>query len=232
MIKVLLVEDDRTIARIIEYYLTMESCYEVIWAKTSGEAVAHARDYYDVILLDILLPDINGIELCRKLREWQKCPIIFISCLDNSDSIVNALEAGGDDFITKPFDNKVLAARIEANVRRASMQLPKVGNSIIACEGFALDMDRGVVVRNDKEIKLSPQELRILSLLMQNPNRFFSAEEIYKRVWKKDSYGAVNNVVVHIHNIRKKIERPGQIRFIKNVWGKGYTFDPAGRETP
>ena len=100
MTEVLLVEDDSVIARIIQFYLKKEQRYEVTWAKTAGEAIGESRRHFDVILLDILLPDVNGIELCAKLREWHKCPIIFISCLDNAETIVNALEAGGDDFIT------------------------------------------------------------------------------------------------------------------------------------
>ena len=232
MVKVLLVEDDSVIARIIEYYLEQEANYTVVWAKTAGEAVAVAREHFDVILMDVLLPDINGVELCTKMREWQKCPIIFISCLDNSDTIVNALEAGGDDFITKPFDNKVLVARIEANIRRASSVPLDVTNNAIVCEGFSLDTNRHVVVRPGGEVKLSPQEYRILLFLMQNPNRFFSADELYRRVWGKDSYGDVRCVVVHVHNIRKKIEDPGRVRFLKNVWGKGYVFDPQGNGYP
>ncbi len=227
MTEVLLVEDDSVIARIIQFYLKKEQRYEVTWAKTAGEAIGESRRHFDVILLDILLPDVNGIELCAKLREWHKCPIIFISCLDNAETIVNALEAGGDDFITKPFDNRVLTAKIEANIRRASAAPLDVTNNVIACEGLALDTNRHVAIKKgDTEVKLSPQEFRILLLFMQNPNRYFTADEIYKRIWGKDSLGDVRNVVVHIHNIRKKIEPPDEIRFIKNVWGKGYIFEP------
>lgn len=230
MVKVLLVEDDSVIARIIEFYLKQESLYEVVWAKTSGEAVAHARDQFDVILLDVLLPDVNGIELCAKLREWQDCPVIFISALDNSDTIVNALEAGGDDFITKPFDNKVLVARIEANIRRARQSHPELGQGALVCKGFSLDMTRRTVARAGRETRLSPQEFQILSLLMQNAGRYFSADEIYRRVWGRNSYGDTRSVVVHIHNIRKKIEDVEKPRYLKNVWGKGYVFDPEGCE--
>lgn len=97
MVKVLLVEDDDTIARIIKYYLNQEAFYDVLWVKTAGEAMGASRDHFDVILLDILLPDVSGIDLCEKLRGWHSCPIIFISCLDDSNTIVNALEKGGDD---------------------------------------------------------------------------------------------------------------------------------------
>ena len=118
MTKVLLIEDDPLVAKVILYYLEQAETYETTWAHSGGEAFAHAREYFDVILLDILLPDADGVELCGRLRNWQACPILFISCLDNSDTIVQALEAGGDDFITKPFDNKVLVARVRAVLRR------------------------------------------------------------------------------------------------------------------
>ncbi|MBR2836079.1 MAG: response regulator transcription factor [Coriobacteriales bacterium] len=230
MIKVLLVEDDPVIARIISFYLKQESHYEVVCATTGGEAFSHSREQFDVILLDVLLPDVNGIDLCAKLREWHNCPIIFISALDNSETIVTALEAGGDDFITKPFDNKVLAAHIEANIRRANQIQPDYYNSTLVCEGFSFDRSKSMVIKDDQLIKLSPQEARILALFMNNPNRFFSADEIYKRIWERESYGDTRSVVVHIHNIRKKIGDNDDPRFIKNIWGKGYIFDPTGKK--
>jgi len=108
LINVLLIEDDPLVANVILYYLGQSETYEVVWAKTGGEAFANARDKYDVILLDVLLPDVNGIDLCARLREWHDCPIIFISCLDSSDTIVRALELGGDDFLVSPLTTRFL----------------------------------------------------------------------------------------------------------------------------
>ena len=122
MIRILLVEDDDEIARIIKYYLGQEEIYEIVRGRNADEAITLSRDWFDIILLDVMLPDENGIELCSKLREWHQCPIIFISCLDDSNTIISALEKGGDDYITKPFDNKVLSARIQANLRRVQME--------------------------------------------------------------------------------------------------------------
>jgi len=228
MVRVMLVEDDSIIARIIQYYLKQEAFYEVVWAKTAGEALALARDHFDVILLDVMLPDVSGIELCGKLREWHDCPIIFISCLDDSSTIVNALEMGGDDFITKPFDNKVLAARIQANLRRAAVAAPKPRKNLLSCDSFSLDANRQMILQGEEEIKLPPMEFRVLLYLMQNPGRHVTAEELYKKVWGKDSYGDVRTVLVHIHNIRKKIGETEECSHIRSVWGKGYVFDPHG----
>lgn len=230
MVKVLLVEDDDTIARIIKYYLNQEAFYDVLWVKTAGEAMGASRDHFDVILLDILLPDVSGIDLCEKLRGWHSCPIIFISCLDDSNTIVNALEKGGDDFITKPFDNKVLAARIQANLRRAASSGTEPVHNQLSCKGFVLDVNRHVIRIGDKEYNLPLMEFRVLLYLMQNANRYITANELYKKVWGKDSYGDVRTVMVHIHNLRKKIEPDGDSHYIKNTWGKGYLFDPTGND--
>lgn len=230
MVKVLLVEDDDTIARIIKYYLNQEAFYDVLWVKTAGEAVGASRDHFDVILLDILLPDVSGIDLCEKLRQWHSCPIIFISCLDDSNTIVNALEKGGDDFITKPFDNKVLAARIQANLRRAASAGTEPAHNLLSCKGFTLDANRHVIRVGDREYNLPLMEFRVLLYLMQNANRYITASELYKKVWGKDSYGDVRTVMVHIHNLRKKIEPDGGSHYIKNTWGKGYLFDPTGND--
>ena len=229
MIHVLLIEDDAAIAKIIQYYLKQEKCYEVTWAKNAGEAMAFGRRQFDVILSDILLPDVNGIDMCANLRKWHQCPIIFISCLDDSDTIVSALEQGGDDFIVKPFDNKVLAARIQANLRRAGKRpVEKAGR--FEFPAFSLDTQRHMVIKDGKTIKLSDIEYRILSFFIQNPGRFFTAEEIYNAVWGKDSYGDFRTVLVHIHNLRKKIEdNPAEPKYLQSEWGSGYIFnEPLG----
>ncbi|MCI8402307.1 MAG: response regulator transcription factor [Lachnospiraceae bacterium] len=224
MIHVLLIEDDAAIAKIIRYYLRQEKNYDVVWARTAGEAMACGRDQFDVVLCDILLPDVNGIELCASLRQWHSCPIIYISCLDDSDTIVRALEQGGDDFIVKPFDNKVLVARIQANLRRAGSRVQE-RNRKLEFEGFCLDLVQHTVLRDMETYKLSDIEYRILSLLIQNANRYFTAEEIYRAVWGSDHYGDVRTVLVHIHNLRKKIERiPSEPVYLKSEWGHGYLF--------
>lgn len=171
MVRVLLVEDDPLISKVLVYYMEQEETYTVTCAETAGEALARARDKFDIILMDILLPDANGIELCERLRQWHDCPIIFISCLDDSNTIVNALSSGGDAFITKPFDNKVLIACMEANLRRYAAQPPAQIKNTIEGGGLVLDANRHVVIKNDREIKLSDTEFRLLSFLMLNAGR-------------------------------------------------------------
>ena len=171
-------------------------------------------------------PDVNGIDLCGRLREIHDCPILFISCLDDSDMIDKALEAGGDDFLAKPFDNKVLAARIQANLRRARRDVKNRATNQLACADFILDAQTHGVLKDGTIIKLSLIEFRILSFMMQNAGRYFTGEEIYKAIWGKDSYGDIRTVTVHMHNLRKKVETDAaNPRHLKNEWGKGYVFE-------
>lgn len=229
MVQVLLIEDDPIIAKVLKYYLSKDGGYIVRWAQDAGEAFAFARDRFDVILIDVMLPDVNGIELCSRLRVWHNCPIIFISCIDDSDTIIRALEMGGDDYLVKPFDNKILAARIQANLRRVRMEHEEKPRNALICGGFTLDAEKHCVIKNETNVPLSPMEYRILLFFMQNPYIYFSTGELYKRLWGKDSYGDVRTVLVHIHNIRKKIEEDSSTPVhLVNDWGQGYMFDPKG----
>lgn len=232
MVNVLLVEDDEFIAQVLTYYLEQKT-YRVSCANTSGEALGLARDSYDIILLDVLLPDVDGIALCRRLRQWHDCPIIFISCMDDSDTIIRALDAGGDDFIIKPFDNDVLNARIEANLRRASNSNQDIPENAIQCGEFTLDARNRILHKGNEEISLPPLEFKLLAFLMQHQGQYYSSEYLYRRVWGKDSYGDARTVLVHIHHLRMKIEEDGEDpRYIKNTWGKGYAFSCGASESP
>ncbi len=227
MIKVLLIEDDVEIARIIKYFLAMEDMYDVKWAQNVQEALKAARDSIDIILLDVLLPDGNGISLCSQLREWHNCPIIFISCLDDSQTIVSALEMGGDDFIVKPFDNHVLSAKIQASLRRVKMSNYSLPKNELRCSGFYVDATEHLLHIAGKEMLLTPMEFKLLCFFMQNPNRYFKATEVYKLVWGKTDYGDHRTVIVHVHALRQKIESdPNNPRYLRNEWGKGYIFNP------
>lgn len=230
MIRILMVEDDVEIARIVKYYLAESDQYEVVWAKTAEEAIVASRDWFDLILLDVMLPDQKGTELCARLREWHKCPVIFLSCLDDSGTIIEALENGGDDYITKPFDNKVLQARIRANLRRVEMEHAQNVQNLLQCSGFTLDAAGHTVSKGSSIYQLPPTEFRMLSFLMQHPGQCFRSSELYRIIWGQLSYGDNRTVAVHMHHLRKKLEDdPAHPRYLKSVWGKGYTFDPEGR---
>lgn len=226
MIQILLVEDDKVISDITRYFLESQKQYRVVCARSGGEAMAHAREHFDLIIMDILLPDTNGIDLCRTLRQWHKCPIIFSSCLDDSDTMVRALEMGGDDFIAKPFDNKVLLAKIQANLRRVRMDVEQDISYKQQVGPFHLDSQTHQVMANGRLVKLSQIEYRILAYFLQHPGVYITGAEIYQALWGKDPLGDTRTVQVHIHNLRSKIEsNPSEPVFLKSVWGKGYLLD-------
>ena len=225
MIQILLVEDDKVISDITRYFLESQKQFHVTCARTGGEAMARAREHFDLIIMDILLPDTNGIDLCRSLRQWHKCPIIFSSCLDDSDTMIRALEMGGDDFIAKPFDNKVLLAKIQANLRRVRMDTEHTAKTAHSFGSFQLNPHTHQVTVNGNLQKLSQIEYRILSYFLQHPGVYITGEEIYQALWGKDSLGDTRTVQVHIHNLRKKVEPdPSDPIYLKSVWGKGYLF--------
>ena len=225
MVKILLVEDDPFIRDVLVYYFEKTETYSVTCASTAGEALGKARDAFDVILLDILLPDANGIRLCEKLRKWHTCPIIFISCLDTSETIIEALAVGGDDFVTKPFDNDVLIARIEANLRRFANSPFSGASNTIKHRNLVLDADRHVLLKDNREIKLSATEFRLLSFFMSHPNKHYTPRELYKNVWGSSCNGDSRTVLVHIYNLRQKVEDdPANPQIIVMDWGEGYTL--------
>ena len=227
MTNVMLIEDDVEIARIIRYFLGMEECYHVVWADSAAQARALARDQFDIILLDVLLPDGNGIDLCSELRKWHNCPLLFISCVDDNDTIISALERGGDDYIVKPFDNKVLHAKIQAALRRVSMDHNEFQPEALECGGLSLLPGEHSVLAGGEKKLLTQMEFKLLRFLMQHPKQCYKLAELYRLLWGGPSYGDTRTVATHMRSLRKKIESdPNHPRYLKSIWGKGYVFDP------
>ena len=230
MTYILLIEDDKAVSDITRFFLESQKSYQVTCARNGAEAMSYARGMFDLILMDIMLPDTNGIDLCKSLRKWHHCPIIFCSALDDSDTMIKALEMGGDDFIAKPFDNKLLLAKIQANLRRVQLDAENqrqtgAPGKLLAGSGVVLDGELRQVTVDGKVIRLSEMEYRILAYLIQHAGTFLSGEEIYKNLWGKDPMGDTRTVQVHIHNLRKKLEPdPANPVYLESVWGKGYRF--------
>jgi len=223
MARILLVEDDASLAEIIRFYLSKGS-HEVTWAETAKQALDAAPSGFDLILLDIMLPDLDGLSLCARLRKLLYCPILFISSLDDDDTIVRALHLGGDDYLAKPFKCPVLLAKIEAHLRRAQggILLPEA----LEAGTLRLNVNDHTVEKNGEAIYLSPTEFQLLLFFMTNRNRVMDLEEIYQAVWQKPSFGDVRTVPVHVGNLRKKIEDfPNDPQYIKTVKRIGYLFD-------
>lgn len=229
MNRILLIEDDAIVATVILYYLKQAGNYKVEWVKTAGEALAAARMPFDLMLLDICLPDVDGVELCARLRRTIYCPILFISCLDDEETVVKALETGGDDYLTKPFTCKMLQTRIEANLRRVRLERQNKRAAEMEYPDFRIDQDEHTVIRQEKIYHLAPIEFSILMYLIANPNRTIAVDEIYENVWGKPSFGDVRTVIAHIYNLRRIIENDkNNPRYIRSVRGYGYYFSPDG----
>ena len=232
MKRVLLIDDDVTNTRIVQYYLEQTGEFQTVWAQNAEEALtACCRGTFDVILLDLLLPDINCVDLCEKLRQRIYCPIIFISCIDDEETVIRALEMGGDDYLIKPFSCKLMCARINANIRRVEIENRQKARTAIQNDRFSVDMNEHTLRVGDKLYHLSSIEFDVLMYIMDHPHRPISLDEIYEAVWNAPSYGDVRTVISHVYNLRKKIEEnPQKPKYIRSVRGHGYYFCPDDKE--
>ncbi|KPU44348.1 transcriptional regulatory protein SrrA [Oxobacter pfennigii] len=227
MINILLIEDDLDLQEIIKFYLEQENKYKVTVAHSAEDALQLVdTEIFNIILCDIMLPGMDGINLCAQLRRAIYCPIIFISCLADEDNIIHALKMGGDDYIVKPFSYKLLIAHIEANLRRTDQSRPR-GERLLCVEDFILDTHEHTIDANGQRHYLSPTEYEILYYMMNNPNTILDMEEIYQYIWHRPSYGDTRTITVHISNLRKKLELDSsKPRYIKTVRNLGYIFCP------
>ena len=190
MANLLLVEDDEEICEILQFYLLENESYQVTIAHSAEQALPLIRlRRFDLALLDVQLPGRDGIELCEELRKLSNCPVIFISCLSDDDTIIRALNMGGDDYLVKPFRPAVLLARIEANLRRAQALRPESPHLRVG----ELEMDTATrtVYKRGEALVLSPTEYEILYYLMVNRDRFVTFDEVYQSVWQRPSLGDV-----------------------------------------
>lgn len=229
--KVTLVEDNPENCTVIEGYLQHNGQYEVTVAHDAGSALKATRQRaFDLILLDIMLPDTDGIELCVRLRKTLFCPIIFISCLDDEETIVRAFRMGGDDYLTKPFRGAMLEAHIEA-MRRRMQTVYHVPVGIYAIGDRTLHTDEHVLRRGDEILYLSPTEYELLLYFLNNEGRLLEFEQIYQYVWQKPSYGDLRTLFSHVRNLRKKLEEnPAQPRHLITVPRCSYRFYARGEQ--
>ncbi len=225
MAKVLVVDDERLIVKGIKYALEQDSL-EVDVAYDGEEALRLARhDDYALILLDVMLPKIDGLGVCQQVREFSNVPIIMVTAKDQDMDKIMGLEYGADDYITKPFNILELKARIKAILRRSSKEAPVVSRTL-KVKSIEVDLDSRRVFVNDQEVNLTTKEFDLLVLLMENRGRIYSRENLLSTVWGTDSHCDVRTVDVHVRRLREKIEEvPGDPRYIVTKWGVGYYFD-------
>lgn len=218
--KILIVEDDFTIAESIKKHLEKWD-YEVEYVKDFKNIIKAISEFSpELILLDIMLPFYNGFYWCSEIRKISKVPIVFISSADDNMNIVMAMDMGGDDFIAKPFDLTVLAAKVNAIIRRTYSFKGKV--NILEYEGLILNIFDAVASYGDKSVELTKNEFKILQLLMDNAGEMVSRDTIMMQLWESDSFIDDNTLTVNITRIRKKLKSIGLDDYIKTKKGMGY----------
>ena len=228
--RILIVEDDETIRELLEIALTNYG-YKPMYAKDGVEGLLlFDRVNPDLVLMDSMMPNLDGVSTCKEIRKVSHVPIIFMSCKKDSSDIIEGLAAGGDDYVTKPFKIEELIARIQSNLRRAKTtneELSKSSSSqkIVVFDELKIDYGLQKVYHNDIEIPLSLLEYKLLYFFVQHPNEVFSTNDLYAHVWGVSNHGDTRTVNVHLSNLRKKIERDSaNPKFILTIRGSGFTF--------
>lgn len=229
MNRILICDDEKEIVDAIEIYLRQEG-YDTLRAADGAEAVEIAAKYeIQLIIMDVMMPKMNGIRAMQKIREFSAVPIIMLSAKSEDVDKIAGLTYGADDYVTKPFNPMELMARVRSQIRRYTMlgsKPEKEQEGRLRNGGLELDDEKKQVFVDGEEIRLTPMEFSILKLLMENPGIVFSANRIYEAVWKEEALAADNTVAVHIRHLREKIEiNPKEPRYIKVVWGVGYKME-------
>ncbi|HAX73358.1 MAG TPA: DNA-binding response regulator [Firmicutes bacterium] len=224
--KILLVEDDVSISEMVSDYLLKEG-FDIVNASDGSEAIeTFKKDSFDLILLDLMIPKINGMDVIKAIREISFVPILIISAKNSDVDKALGLGFGADDYLTKPFSLIELLARVSSAIRRTNEYSPThvpAKSKTIKINELELDLDNYCVKNKGSEVKLTSKEFQILKLLMNHPKKVFSKEQIYRAVWDEDYFGEENAINVHISRLRDKIEDdPCNPKYIKTIWGIGY----------
>ena len=230
MAKILICDDDDDIVAALKIYLASPD-YELFTASTGREALESIRENdIDLVLMDIMMPEMDGLAATARLREEFNIPVILLTAKSELSDKVLGLNVGADDYVTKPFDPVEVQARVRSHLRRY-MRLggriePEPKKDVITIGGVELDDAAKSVTVDGEPVSLTPIEYNILHLLMRNPNRVFSSSQIYELVWNENAIGSEGSVAVHIRHLREKIEiNPSDPRYIKVVWGQGYKME-------
>ena len=227
MSKVLIVEDEEAIADIEKDYLEL-SGFTVTTCKDGTSGLAEALDGdYDIYILDVMLPGIDGFEICKKIREVKNTPIIMVSAKKDDIDKIRGLGLGADDYMTKPFSPSELVARVKAHMDRYNRLIGSNvrKNDIVEIRGIKIDKTARRVWVNGEEKTFTSKEYDLLTFLAENPNRVFTKEELFREIWDMESVGDIATVTVHIKKIREKIEmNTNKPQYIETIWGVGYRF--------
>lgn len=227
MSRILIVEDEVAIADLEKDYLELSGFeVEVENDGTSGLARALAEDF-DLFILDLMLPGIDGFEICKRIREKKNTPILMVSAKKDDIDKIRGLGLGADDYVTKPFSPSELVARVKAHLARYKRLIGSATpeNDIVEIRGIKIDKTARRVWVNGEEKQFTTKEFDLLTFLAENPNHVFTKEELFKEIWNMDSVGDIATVTVHIKKIREKIEmNTAKPQYIETIWGVGYRF--------
>ena len=228
MANILVCDDDKEIVDAIEIYLSQDG-YKIYKAYDGEQAIQILdKEEIHLLIMEIMMPKLDGIRATLKIREYSSIPIIILSAKSEDTVKILGLNIGADDYICKPFNPLELVARVKSNLRRYTSlgSLTGENKAIYQVGGLVLNDDTKQVTVDDEPVKMTPIEYNILLLLMKNQGRVFSINQIYESIWNEDAIGADNTVAVHIRHIREKIEiNPKEPRYLKVVWGVGYKID-------
>jgi two-component system, OmpR family, response regulator VicR len=224
--RILVVDDEKTIVKGLKFNLEKEG-YEVLTAFDGEEALrVFKEENPDLMVLDLMLPELDGFEVCRRVRKNSDIPIVMLTARGEDIDKILGLELGADDYVTKPFNPRELAARVKAILRRSQAPaMDSAGLQVIRLQDLQIDLFQHKVRVRDKEVDLTSKEFALLSLMASHPGRVFSREKLLEHVWGYDYYGDARTVDVHIRHLREKIEPdPATPQLILTVWGAGYKF--------
>ena len=222
---VLIVEDDRNIAELLQMYLEKEG-YTVTVAFDGGQGLAKFRSVQpDLVLLDVMMPVMDGWAVCRAIRAESRTPVIMLTAKGETDDKVAGLKAGADDYITKPFEMREVLARIEAVLRRTAGEPVETSARRLTFDNIVIDMDAFELIVAGKKTDIPPQEMELLYFLASSPNRVYTRNQLLDEVWGFDYFGDSRTVDVHIKRLREKLENVSEKWCLKTVWGVGYKFE-------
>lgn len=221
MQKIMIIDDEVEILRMLERYFTLND-YEVITADGGQAALQTLKQQPDIILLDINMPDLDGLSLCKHIRDFVSCPILFLSANIEDRDKIKGFSAGGDDYIVKPFSVDELGARVAAHLRRENRS--KAKTQVLFDNFFVIDYAQRAVYCKNEEIPLLKKEFDIIEVLSQNPGQVFDKERLYEAAWGLDGLGNNSVVAEHIRKIRAKFAAAGARQYIETVWGVGYKW--------
>ena len=231
--KILIIEDEEGIVHLLNLYLK-DAGYDVVVAKDGADGLAlHARIHPDLVILDIMLPTLDGFEVCKRIRAWSKTPILMLTARGDEDDRIQGFELGADDYLVKPFSPRELVSRVRAILRRVDSHIEAQAQSdaqagmksVLRFPELTIDLLARRVDVNNIEITLTPTEFDLLALMAQSPDRVYTREILMNKIWGYDYYGDGHIIDVHISALRKKLEANTEYRYIKTVWRVGYKFE-------